>query len=82
MVYVHILYNTLYNGWKNNIKAYRMINFNICFILYVFKLVNGWCYVKDQQLIWTTYYKSRFDINIIKKITSKLKKLKKSLSTL
>ena len=41
-----------------------------------------WCYVKDQQLIWTTYYKSRFDINIIKKITSKFKKLKKSLSIL
>ena len=40
MVFIFSL-NTLYNRWKNNLKAYRMINFNICFMLYVFKLVNG-----------------------------------------
>ena len=40
MVFVFFL-NNLYNGWTNNMKAHRMINFNICFILYVFTLVKG-----------------------------------------
>ena len=34
-------WNSLYNGWKNNMKADRMIICIICFLLYVFKLVNG-----------------------------------------
>ena len=78
MVYVHILYNTLYNGWKNNIKAYRMINFNICFILYVFKLVNGMVLRERstthldhllQKSLWYQHHKENYiQIKKVKKI--------------